>query len=88
MAISNHETLPIVDLKEFLNSTGEERKNLASQVDDICRSIGFLIIKNHGVPEKSELMLGLLQKVFSKKMKRIKEKRFLMKKKALEAICQ
>lgn len=52
MAITTHKSLPIVDLKEFLNSTGEERLNLASQIDDICRSIGFLIIENHGVSEK------------------------------------
>jgi len=74
MAISNHETLPIVDLKEFLNSTGEERKNLASQVDDICRSIGFLIIKNHGVPEKIRIDAWLAAESFFKKNEEDKRK--------------
>ena len=47
----NHNTLPTIDLCAFLNSSGKEREKIASYVDEICRSIGFLIIKNHGVPE-------------------------------------
>lgn len=51
MKKNNHKTLPVIDLKAFLNARGDERQKVASHVDDICRSIGFLVIKNHGVPE-------------------------------------
>ncbi len=43
-------TIPTVDLAAFFSGTGEERRRSADRVDDICRSIGFLIIENHGVP--------------------------------------
>jgi len=42
-------TIPAVDLAAFLEGTEEERRQIAARVDDICRSIGFLIIENHGV---------------------------------------
>lgn len=51
MINNNHKTLPIIDLKNFLNAKGNERKKIAARVDNICSSIGFLIIENHGVPE-------------------------------------
>lgn len=41
--------LPVVDLGAFTHGTEAERRNIAGQVDDICRSIGFLVIDNHGV---------------------------------------
>ncbi len=46
------ESLASVDLGAFLQGSAEERQKIADQVDEICRSIGFLMIKNHGV-EKS-----------------------------------
>ena len=48
--MDNTETLPIVDLEAFLSGSDDERQNIASRVDDICKNIGFLIIENHGVP--------------------------------------
>ena len=45
------EKLPIIDLSSFQNSTADERAKIEKNVDEICRSIGFLIIENHGVPQ-------------------------------------
>jgi len=42
--------LPSIDLRAFLSGTGEEQQGIAAQVDEICKSIGFLIIENHGLP--------------------------------------
>jgi isopenicillin N synthase-like dioxygenase len=42
-------TIPTVDLSAFLTGTDQERRQIANRVDDICRSIGFLIIENHGI---------------------------------------
>jgi isopenicillin N synthase-like dioxygenase len=41
--------IPSIDLGAFLHGTAEERQTIAIHVDEICRSIGFLIIENHGV---------------------------------------
>ncbi len=45
------QNIPVVDLGAFLSGTVDERLKLAQHVDEICRSIGFLIIKNHDVPK-------------------------------------
>lgn len=42
-------TIPTIDLSAFLSGSKDERKVIAKQVDRICCSIGFLIIKNHRV---------------------------------------
>jgi len=42
--------IPSIDLRAFLVGTLEEQQTIAARVDDICKSIGFLIIENHGVP--------------------------------------
>ena len=42
--------IPAVDLARYADSAGEERQQIAAEVDEICRSIGFLVIENHGVP--------------------------------------
>ena len=50
--MENNETLPVVDLEEFINGSKDKRHEIASRVDSICCDIGFLIIKNHGIPKK------------------------------------
>jgi len=42
--------IPSIDLRAFLSGTGKEQQVIAAQVDEICKSIGFLIIENHGLP--------------------------------------
>ena len=41
--------IPSVSLSSFLNGTAKEQRIIAAHVDEICKSIGFLIIENHGV---------------------------------------
>ncbi|CAM2158701.1 Isopenicillin N synthase family oxygenase (plasmid) [Pararobbsia alpina] len=42
--------VPVIDLAPYFEGTPEGRESVARQVDDACRSIGFLVITNHGVP--------------------------------------
>jgi isopenicillin N synthase-like dioxygenase len=44
-------TFPVFDLGRFESATSEERRAMGAEVDDICRSTGFLAIANHGVPQ-------------------------------------
>jgi isopenicillin N synthase-like dioxygenase len=44
-------TFPVFDLARFERATSEERRAMGAEVDDICRSTGFLAIANHGVPQ-------------------------------------
>ena len=47
---SDTPAIPSIDLLAFLAGAPEEQKTTAAHVDGICKSIGFLIIENHGVP--------------------------------------
>lgn len=49
-AMRRDSAIPFVDLGDFTGGTTADRRRIAAQVDDICRSIGFLVIENHGVP--------------------------------------
>jgi isopenicillin N synthase-like dioxygenase len=42
---------PVVSLKSFETATGEVRRKLAAQVDEICRTTGFLAISDHSIPQ-------------------------------------
>ncbi len=44
---------PVFDLGRFEKAKGAERDSLAAQVDEICRSTGFLAIANHGIPQST-----------------------------------
>lgn len=43
--------IPRVGLRAFLDANDAERRAIAGGVDDICRSTGFLIVDDHGVPD-------------------------------------
>jgi isopenicillin N synthase-like dioxygenase len=50
-------SVPIIDLAPYFSGTPPERAELAQRVDDACRSIGFLVITNHGIAP------GLIERV-------------------------
>ncbi len=39
-----------IDLAALIDGSAVDRRRIAARVDAICRSLGFLIIRNHGVP--------------------------------------
>jgi len=45
------QSIPTIDLAPFLHGGETEKKAVARQVDDACRSIGFFTVVGHGVPE-------------------------------------
>jgi isopenicillin N synthase-like dioxygenase len=47
----NAASIPTIDLATFLNGSAERRRLIAAEVDEICRSLGFLIITGHGVSQ-------------------------------------
>ena len=40
---------PKFNLQKFEKSEGTHRKELAAELDSICRETGFLLLENHGV---------------------------------------
>jgi isopenicillin N synthase-like dioxygenase len=45
-------SFPIFDLAAFEAANAEDKRQMGREVDSICRSSGFLAVKNHGIPEE------------------------------------
>ncbi len=54
------DAVPVIDLSPYFKGNVAERKQVARLIDEACRSIGFLIISGHGVPES---LIGDAQRV-------------------------
>jgi len=52
-------SVPIIDLAPYFDGSAEGKSAVARQVDEACRSIGFLVITHHGIAP------GLIERVSS-----------------------
>ena len=43
--------IPLIDFQPFLAGSRNDRLAVAQQVRDACETIGFLYLRNHGVPD-------------------------------------
>ena len=43
--------IPIIDFGPFLAGTAADRARVAAEIGRACETVGFLYIKNHGVPQ-------------------------------------
>lgn len=43
---------PVFNLATFESSTGDERQRLGAEIDEICRTTGFLAVAGHSVPQE------------------------------------
>ncbi|CAL1713681.1 unnamed protein product [Somion occarium] len=50
-ADTNFSHIPIIDLSDISSSDASRRRALADAIRDACINVGFLYIKNHGIPE-------------------------------------
>ncbi|REM31620.1 isopenicillin N synthase family oxygenase, partial [Mycobacterium tuberculosis] len=58
-------SVPIIDLAPYFAGTAEGKAEVAKKVDEACRSIGFLVITNHGIsPELISRVSSLSRKFF------------------------
>lgn len=46
------QTIPAVDLEQFVNGTKKEQADFIKQLTDAWKDIGFVTVYNHGVPQK------------------------------------
>jgi isopenicillin N synthase-like dioxygenase len=44
--------VPIIDLSPYFTGDPEAKQAVARKIDEACRSIGFLVISGHGVPDE------------------------------------
>lgn len=45
------QTIPLIDFAPFVEGTRSGKLAVAAQIRDACETIGFLYLRNHGVPE-------------------------------------
>ena len=48
-SLGNFDSIPVVDLTDLFSPDFPRRLALAREVAEICRKVGFLYVKNHGV---------------------------------------
>lgn len=51
-SVQQQDSIPTVSLGAFLDGNATDRRRIAEKVDDICRSIGFLVVEDHAVPQE------------------------------------
>ena len=44
--------IPTIDLAAFVDGGDADKDRIAGEVDEICKTIGFLVVDNHGVPNE------------------------------------
>ncbi len=49
---AHEDHIPVIDIGPFEKGSAEVKSRIAREVDDACRSIGFLIVSGHGVPDE------------------------------------
>ncbi|MGV3764908.1 MAG: isopenicillin N synthase family dioxygenase [Chitinophagaceae bacterium] len=54
-------SIPVVDLADFLSGDAERKKSFVSALGKAYEEVGFVSVKNHGIPD--ELIRALYQKV-------------------------
>jgi isopenicillin N synthase-like dioxygenase len=53
------DSIPIVSLTSWFSGSTKEQVELANKINSVCRTIGFMYISDHGIPE------SMLQSVFN-----------------------
>ena len=43
-------SIPIVDFAQWINGSQDQKKNIAKEFIEACKTVGFVYIINHGVP--------------------------------------
>ena len=56
---------PLFDLTRFESPDPAEAASAARDLDRICREVGFVVIRNHGVPEAVQTALYDARRPFS-----------------------
>lgn len=46
------DTLPVIDLAQYLYGTREERAGASQQINAACRQYGFFYLEHHGIPDE------------------------------------
>jgi isopenicillin N synthase-like dioxygenase len=59
-------TIPVVDLNDFLNGTSEQKSAFVQQLGKAYEDVGFVAVKNHGIPaDLIEDLYKYVQQFFS-----------------------
>ena len=45
------DAVPVIDISGYANGTPSDKHAIARRIDEACRTVGFLTVAGHGVPE-------------------------------------
>jgi isopenicillin N synthase-like dioxygenase len=52
-AVASFTKIPLIDLAPLQDGTERSRQKVAAEICDACERVGFLYVRNHGVPEQT-----------------------------------
>ena len=52
MTPQNDASIPVIDLAGWSTGKLEEKQRIAKELTEACRTVGFVYVRNHGVPEE------------------------------------
>lgn len=51
MSASELAAVPVIDISGYSRGTADAKRRIARQIDEACRTIGFIVVSGHGVPD-------------------------------------
>lgn len=51
-AVETFDEIPLIDIGRIFSEKYEERAQIAKEVAEVCKTVGFMYIKNHGISQE------------------------------------
>jgi hypothetical protein len=45
-------TVPVIDISAYFGGSESDKQRIAQEIGEACRTIGFLLITGHGIPDE------------------------------------
>jgi isopenicillin N synthase-like dioxygenase len=72
-AIDTFSKIPLVDISRIFSSSLEERKAVAEEIANVCKKVGFMYIKGHGISQDLVDRVFKMSAAFHAQPKEIKQ---------------
>lgn len=82
-AVETFTEIPVVDVSRIFSESLEERKAVAKEIAEVCKTIGFMYIKGHGIVQELVDDVFALSKQYHAQADDVKMKEYIYDNKEL-----
>jgi hypothetical protein len=87
-AVETFSTIPLVDLSRIFSEDVDDRKAAAQEISGVCKRVGFMYIKNHGIDQSLIEEVFALSRAYHAQPLEVKMKEYVYHNKALRGYDQ